>query len=142
MIYVNGWKQSLITSSLDKQLTVIITSVPTNDPVATARAILDGHIALSREFAELGLFPAIDINQSLSRVMNSIITDEHKDKAELAKKYFSIYQENKDLVLMGGYITGQNEEIDKSINCNKIAVIKQDYRKRDFDRSMNLLRNI
>ena len=43
--------------------------------------------------------------------MNSIITDEHKDKAELVKKYFSIYQENKDLVLMGGYNTGKMKKL-------------------------------
>ena len=65
--------------------------------------------------------------------MNSIITDEHRNKAELVKKYFSIYQENKDLVLMGGYNTGQNEEIDKAIELwPKICeLIKQDYRKKD-----------
>lgn len=126
--------------------TILADSDDTNDPVVdTARAILDGHIVLSREFAQLGIFPAIDINQSLSRVMNSIITEEHRNKAELIKKYFSIYQENKDLVLMGGYNTGQNEEIDKAIELwPKICeLIKQDYRKKDdFNQSMNVLRNI
>ena len=102
--------------SITSFYTILADSDDTNDPVVdTARAILDGHIVLSREFAQLGIFPAIDINHSLSRVMNSIITEEHRNKAELIKKYFSIYQENKDLVLMGGYNSGQNEEIDKAI---------------------------
>ena len=126
--------------------TVLADGDDENDPVVdTARAILDGHIVLSRDFAQLGIFPAIDINQSLSRVMNSIITDEHRKKSELIKKYFSIYQENKDLVLMGGYNTGQNEEIDKAIELwPKICeLIKQDYRKKeDFNQSMTLLKNI
>ena len=77
--------------------------------------------------------------------MNSIISDEHRNKAEMVKKYFSIYQENKDLVLMGGYNSGQNEEIDKAIELwPKICeLIKQDYRKKeDFTQSMNFLKNI
>ena len=75
----------------------------TNDPaVDTARAILDrSHCFTLENLLNSGLFPAIDINQSLSRVMNSIITDEHKDKAELVVAYFSIYQENKRSCING-----------------------------------------
>ncbi len=119
--------------SITSFYTILADSDDTNDPVVdSARAILDGHIVLSREFAQLGIFPAIDLNNSLSRIMNSIITDDHKVKAELIKKMFSIYKENKDLVLMGGYTQGQNEEIDKAIELwPKICeLIKQDYRKK------------
>ena len=137
---------SLNEGTITSFYTILADSDDTNDPVVdTARAILDGHIVLSREFAQLGIFPAIDLNQSLSRVMSSIITDEHRQKAELVKKYFSIYQENKDLVLMGGYNSGQNEEIDKSIEMwPKICeLIKQDFRKKeDFKQSMQLLQRI
>lgn len=119
--------------SITSFYTILADSDDTNDPVVdSARAILDGHIVLSREFAQLGIFPAIDLNNSLSRIMNSIITDDHKVKAELIKKMFSVYKENKDLVLMGGYTQGQNEEIDKAIELwPKICeLIKQDYRKK------------
>ena len=119
--------------SITSFYTILADSDDTNDPVVdSARAILDGHIVLSREFAQLGIFPAIDLNNSLSRIMNSIITDDHKIKAELIKKMFSVYKENKDLVLMGGYTEGQNEEIDKAIELwPKICeLIKQDYRKK------------
>ncbi len=137
---------SLNEGTITSFYTILADSDDTNDPVVdTARAILDGHIVLSREFAQLGIFPAIDLNQSLSRVMSSIITDEHRQKAELVKKYFSIYQENKDLVLMGGYNSGQNEEIDKAIEMwPKICeLIKQDFRKKeDFKQSMQLLQKI
>ena len=104
-----------------------------NDPVVdTARAILDGHIVLSRDFAQLGIFPAIDLNQSLSRVMNSIVSDDHQKNAEFIKKMYSLYKENKDLVLMGGYTEGQNEEIDKALSLwPKICeLIKQNYKEK------------
>ncbi len=132
--------------SITSFYTILADSDDTNDPVVdTARAILDGHIVLSREFAQLGIFPAIDINQSLSRVMNSVISDEHKNKAEYIKRMFSIYQENKDLVLMGGYTQGQNEEIDKAIEIwPKICgLIKQDLKeKANLEESIQKLKGI
>ena len=131
--------------SITSFYTILADSDDTNDPVVdSARAILDGHIVLSREFAQLGIFPAIDLNNSLSRIMNSIITDDHKIKAELIKKMFSVYKENKDLVLMGGYTQGQNEEIDKAIELwPKICeLIKQDYRKKfNFKECLQSLQN-
>jgi flagellum-specific ATP synthase len=129
--------------SITSFYTILADSDDTNDPVVdSARAILDGHIVLSREFAQLGIFPAIDINHSLSRVMNSIITDEHRKKAEYIKKMFSVYQENKDLVLMGGYNQGQNEEIDKALELwpRICDLIKQDFKqKSSFDECLNII---
>ena len=129
--------------SITSFYTILADSDDTNDPVVdSARAILDGHIVLSREFAQLGIFPAIDINHSLSRVMNSIITDEHRKKAEYIKKMFSVYQENKDLVLMGGYNQGQNEEIDKALELwpRICDLIKQDFKqKSNFDECLNII---
>ena len=122
--------------SITSFYTILADSDDTNDPVVdTARAILDGHIVLSRELAQLGIFPAIEINSSLSRVMNSIVDDEHNKKAEFTKKMYSIYQENKDLVIMGGYTKGQNQDIDLAMETwPKICeLIKQDYNtKSDF----------
>ena len=126
--------------------TILADSDDTNDPVVdTARAILDGHIVLSRELAQLGIFPAIDLNQSLSRVMNSIVTEEHQNQSELVKKLYSIYQENKDLILMGGYAQGQNPEIDSALNnWNKICShIKQHFKKKSsFEDSITSLKKI
>ena len=82
--------------SITSFYTILADSDDTNDPVVdSARAILDGHIVLSREFAQLGIFPAIDINNSLSRVMNSIITEDHKRIAEKIKKYFQFIKKIK-----------------------------------------------
>ncbi len=132
--------------SITSFYTILADSDDTNDPVVdTARAILDGHIILSRELAQLGIFPAIDINLSLSRVMNSIVTNDQKEKAEFVKRMYSIYQENKDLVLMGGYSKGQNEEIDMAMESwPKICeLLKQDYKtKSDFSDCLKKLDKI
>ncbi len=132
--------------SITSFYTILADSDDTNDPVVdTARAILDGHIILSRELAQLGIFPAIDINLSLSRVMNSVVTNDQKEKAEFVKRMYSIYQENKDLVLMGGYSKGQNEEIDMAMESwPKICeLLKQDYKiKSDFSDCLKKLDKI
>ena len=132
--------------SITSFYTILADSDDTNDPVVdTARAILDGHIVLSREFAQLGIFPAIDLNQSLSRVMSSIVSEEQQKKAEFVKKMYSLYQENKDLVLMGGYTSGQNQDIDKAIESwPKICeLIKQNFKeKSSFEDSIKKLNNI
>ena len=126
--------------------TILADSDDTNDPVVdTARAILDGHIVLSREHAQMGIFPAIDINQSLSRVMNSIVDKKHKDKANYIKKLYSLYMENRELILMGGYTSGQNEDIDKALsNWPKICnLLKQKEEERsNFNDSLNNLNSI
>ena len=126
--------------------TILADSDDTNDPVVdTARAILDGHIVLSREHAQMGIFPAIDINQSLSRVMNSIVDKKHKDKANFIKKLYSLYMENRELILMGGYTSGQNEDIDKALNnwpkiCNLIKQAEDE--RTNFNDSLNSMNNI
>ena len=126
--------------------TILADSDDTNDPVVdTARAILDGHIVLSRELAQLGIFPAIDLNQSLSRIMNTIVSEDQQRKSEFVKKLYSIYQENKELVLMGGYSQGQNAEIDSALNnWPKICeLIKQSFKtKSSFNDSLDNLKKI
>ena len=126
--------------------TILADSDDTNDPVVdTARAILDGHIVLSRDLAQLGIFPAIDLNQSLSRVMNNIVSEDQQKRSEFVKKLFSIYQENKELVLMGGYSKGQNSDIDSALNnWSKICeLIKQSYKiKSNFNDSCESLKKI
>ena len=93
--------------------TVLADSDDHNDPVVdSARAILDGHIILSREQAQLGIYPAIDIQNSISRVMDDIVSEEHKELSTELKRIVSVYKESRDLVLMGGYSKGQDKSID------------------------------
>ena len=88
----------------------------TTDPVVdTARAILDGHIVLSRELAQQGIYPAIDVNQSISRLMTDIVSTQHQKNAQILRKYLSKYNENRDLVLMGGYVQGQDNDLDQAL---------------------------
>ena len=86
------------------------------DPVAdSARAILDGHIVLSRTLAEQGHYPAIDIEASISRVMPAVVNADHLAKAQLFKRVYSRYQQNRDLISVGAYTMGADKDIDFAI---------------------------
>ena len=87
-----------------------------SDPVVdSARAILDGHIVLSRELAQQGIYPAIDVVQSISRLMTDIVDDEQIKNSKRLRRLISKYQENRDLVLMGGYVQGQDQDLDTAL---------------------------
>lgn len=86
------------------------------DPIAdAARAILDGHIVLSRSLAEAGHFPAIDIEQSASRVMHNVVSHEHFDLARQFKAIYSQYEKGRDLVQIGAYVRGSDAAMDQAI---------------------------
>ncbi|HEY6816326.1 MAG TPA: FliI/YscN family ATPase [Croceibacterium sp.] len=91
-----------------------------NDPVVdTARSILDGHIVLSRELAQRGQYPAIDVGASLSRVMNDIVAPAHVELARRFRALSSAYESNRDLVLMGAYRPGADPLVDRAIAMHK-----------------------
>ncbi len=101
--------------------TVLAEGDDTNDPIVdSARAVLDGHIMLSRTIAESGHFPAIDIESSVSRVMNDVVSPEHKGAAIKFKKLYSIYQRNRDLISVGAYQYGSDPAIDEAIDFNAV----------------------
>ncbi|MDO6718435.1 flagellar protein export ATPase FliI [Psychrosphaera sp. 1_MG-2023] len=86
------------------------------DPIADAsRAILDGHIVLSRDLADSGHYPAIDVGRSISRVMPQVTSPEHLHMALMFKKLLSAYEQNKDLISIGAYAAGSNPIVDKAI---------------------------
>ena len=87
-----------------------------DDPVVdTARSILDGHIVLSRELAQRGQYPAVDIAASLSRVMNDIVPAAHQKTARTFRALSASYEANRDLVLMGAYRAGADAQLDRAI---------------------------
>ncbi len=87
-----------------------------NDPVVdTARAILDGHIMLSRDQAQLGIYPAVDVPSSVSRVMNEIVDEKHIQASIKFRELVTTYNENRDLLMMGGYTQGQDKILDQAI---------------------------
>lgn len=91
-----------------------------DDPVVdTARAILDGHVVLSRDLAQRGQYPAIDIAASLSRVMSDIAEPDHAAAARRFRALAATYEANRDLVLMGAYRAGTDAEIDRAIGMHR-----------------------
>jgi flagellum-specific ATP synthase len=87
-----------------------------SDPIVdNARAILDGHIVLSRKLAQQGIYPAVDVSSSVSRLMGDLCSPKHLQNARKLRKLISIYQENQDLLLMGGYIQGQDADLDLAV---------------------------
>jgi flagellum-specific ATP synthase len=96
--------------------TVLAEGDDQQDPIVDAsRAILDGHVVLSRELADSGHYPAIDIEGSVSRVINQITTDEHRDAISHLKHLYATYQQNKDLITVGAYQKGSDSLIDDAI---------------------------
>ncbi|OCF99501.1 flagellar protein export ATPase FliI [Gilliamella apicola] len=96
--------------------TVLTEGDDQQDPIAdSARAILDGHIVLSRSLAESGHYPAIDIEASISRVMTDLTAPEDEKKSRLFKQLFSSFQRNRDLINVGAYVAGTDPLLDKAI---------------------------
>ncbi|ROU01913.1 flagellar protein export ATPase FliI [Marinobacter sp. R17] len=96
--------------------TVLTEGDDQQDPIAdAARAILDGHIVLSRSLAEEGHYPAIDVEASVSRVMPQVTANEHFRKAQEFKQVFARYQQARDLISVGAYVKGSDPETDYAI---------------------------
>lgn len=96
--------------------TVLVEGDDTNEPIAdTVRGILDGHIVLSRKMANENHFPAIDVNASISRLMSSIASKEHKAMASKLRDILSVYEKNSDLISIGAYKAGSNPRLDAAV---------------------------
>ncbi len=109
--------------------TVLTEGDDQNDPIAdAARAILDGHLVLSRQLAESGLYPAIDIEASISRTMNQIVAPEHRVLVTRFRTLYGAYQQNRDLINVGAYQAGTDSLIDEAIECwpHLVAFLRQD----------------
>ncbi|MDP3084266.1 MAG: flagellar protein export ATPase FliI [Rubrivivax sp.] len=99
------------------------------DPIAdAARGILDGHIVLSRELAESGHFPAIDVERSISRVMTSVATPDHIAAARRVRQLLSKYNKARDLIQLGAYVPGHDIELDHAVRLQPqiTALLQQD----------------
>ena len=100
---------------------VLVEGDDLDEPITDAvRGILDGHIVLSRELAKRGHFPAIDINKSISRIMNEVVSNMHKESAKEFLKMSADYNEVKELIMIGGYAKGSMPEVDKAIEYKPI----------------------
>jgi len=96
--------------------TILVEGDDFNEPVSDAtRAILDGHITLSRDLANRNHYPAVDVLESVSRVMIDIVEEEHRDKANRLLNIVATYRRAEDLINIGAYVNGSNPEIDYAI---------------------------
>ncbi|MBP3339017.1 MAG: flagellar protein export ATPase FliI [Lachnospiraceae bacterium] len=126
--------------------TVLVDGDDFNEPITdTARSILDGHIMLSRKLGHKNHYPAIDVLQSISRVMGQIATKEHKSLAGKLKNVLATYNEAEDLINIGAYKSGSNKNIDYAIEkIDQVnEFLRQDiYDKFTFDEVLNMLKEL
>jgi flagellum-specific ATP synthase len=131
------------TGSITGLYTVLVEGDDMNEPVADAvRSILDGHIVLSRRLASSGHYPAVDVLESVSRVMPSVTSEEQRDAAHKLLDMLATYREAEDLINIGAYVKGSNPRIDEAIR--RITPIRSFLRqkseeKAEFDHSVQSL---
>lgn len=124
--------------------TVLVEGDDTNEPIAdTVRSIIDGHIILSRKIAAKNHYPAIDVLNSVSRLMTGITEDQHKQAANSLRKMLAVYKDNEDLISIGAYKSGSNPELDKALahmsRINEFLVQKVE-EPSTFDKTLALLK--
>ena len=96
--------------------TVLVEGDDFNEPISdTARSILDGHIMLSRDMAHKNHYPAVDVLQSISRVMPEVTSKEHRQAAGKLRNLLAVYKKNEDLINIGAYVKGSDPNCDKAI---------------------------
>jgi flagellum-specific ATP synthase len=126
--------------------TVLTEGDDQQDPIAdAARAILDGHIVLSRSLAESGHYPAIDVEQSISRAMHNITSAEHQKMARKLKQLNSRYMRSIDLISVGAYEAGSDPVLDTAIGKHNLIeqFLQQDISERaDMEESVQLLAHV
>ena len=103
--------------SITAFFTVLIEGDDMSDPIADqSRSILDGHIVLSRELTDFGIYPPVHILNSASRVINDVVSDEHIKAVMKFRRLYTILKENEMLIRIGAYIKGSDSELDEAIN--------------------------
>jgi flagellum-specific ATP synthase len=134
------------SGSITAFYTVLAEGDDQNDPIAdAARAILDGHIVLSRRIAESGHYPAIDVEASVSRAMHEIVSSQHRETARRFRQTLSTYQHHRDLISIGAYQKGSDPRVDAAIAAwpRMQNFLQQDMHQRlDFAASLTSLQKL
>jgi type III secretion protein N (ATPase) len=106
------------SGSITALYTVLVEGGDLDEPIADeVRGILDGHIVLDRAIAGRGHYPAISVVQSVSRVMDAVVTPEHRDAAQRLRTLLARYEEKRDLVTLGAYASGNDPALDAAITA-------------------------
>ena len=130
----NGDQKS---GSITAFYTILVEGDDHTDPIADAsRAILDGHVILSRQMAEAGQYPAIDIEASISRLAPQITSSEHLAMAQKFRRVYSLYQQNRDLINVGAYQRGSDKTIDQAIDMQPSLM---DFLSQDMDQAVSFV---
>lgn len=133
------------TGSITAFFTVLVEGDDFNEPISdAARGILDGHIILSRKLASQNRFPAIDVNNSVSRLMSQIISDEHAEMAGWMRDLLATYEEAEDLINVGAYEKGSNPKLDKAVKLYPeiVGFLKQKMdKKSSFEDTLNQMKS-
>lgn len=126
--------------------TVLVEGDDFNEPVSdTVRSILDGHIMLSRDLAHKNHYPAVDVLQSISRVMVEITDKDHQQAAGIVRNLLAVYDKNADLINIGAYVQGSDPQVDKAIALNEAinTLLRQSLsEKSDFSETIELIKQI
>jgi len=108
---------SAARGSITGIITILVEGDDMNDPVAdTMRSLLDGHVVLTRRLAEMGHYPAVDILQSISRLMTAVASEEHQAAAQMLRAIYATYQGAEDLINIGAFAAGSNRRIDTAVS--------------------------
>lgn len=132
--------------SITAVYTVLVEGDDMNEPVADeVRSILDGHVILSRDLASRGHFPAVNVSESVSRVMSTIVEPDHLEASRKLKEVVASYEKERDLILIGAYESGSNPAVDYAIE--KIDEVNQflkqgQYDRVSFEESVDELKNL
>ena len=117
------------SGSITAVYTVLVEGGDMDEPVADeVRGILDGHIVLSRDLASLGHYPAIDVTQSISRVMSTLINRQQLEAAAQVRRLIALYEQKRDWILLGGYVPGADTRLDRAVKAKSEidAFLRQD----------------
>ncbi len=105
------------TGSITAFYTVLVEGDDLDEPISDElRGLLDGHIVLSRSLAARGHYPAIDVTRSLSRLMPKLVSTDHAQAAEIIRAHLSLYEEKRDLVMLGAYRSGTDQRLDAALS--------------------------
>jgi len=113
--------------------TVLVEGDDLNEPISDAvRGILDGHIVLSRQLATSNHYPAVDVLESVSRLVNDIASEEERVIMGLARDYLALYRKNEDIINLGAYAQGSNPKVDRAVHVYELVMefLKQAYNER------------
>ncbi|WP_163579852.1 flagellar protein export ATPase FliI [Gracilibacillus saliphilus] len=126
------------TGSITAFYTVLVDGDDFNEPIAdTTRGILDGHYILDRKLAEKGQFPAINVLQSVSRVMPEIVSKERLELTQKIRSILATYDDNQELIQIGAYKRGSNKSVDQAIHLQPgiLNVLKQDMNENEDEKT-------